>query len=62
MQWNSYGELLTYCVDIIGIDVNECDENLDACQQQCVNSIGSYTCACGIGFTLDDNGRTCTGK
>ncbi len=42
-------------------DVNECSE-ANNCQQDCVNTPGSFECTCGVGFTLDANGITCTGK
>nr|KAG8543408.1 hypothetical protein GDO81_024749 [Engystomops pustulosus] len=29
------------------------------CQQICVSSPGSYTCACREGYTLNDDGKTC---
>ncbi|XP_068121557.1 cartilage matrix protein [Hyperolius riggenbachi] len=29
------------------------------CQQICVSTPGSYTCACRDGFTLNDDGKTC---
>lgn len=31
------------------------------CQQICVSTPGSYTCACRDGFTLNDDGKTCNG-
>ncbi|XP_067386818.1 cartilage matrix protein [Emydura macquarii macquarii] len=30
------------------------------CQQICVNTRGSYTCACKEGFTLNNDGKTCS--
>ncbi|GFT31287.1 hemicentin-1 [Nephila pilipes] len=36
-----------YCLDI-----NECNENLHLCEQICVNSIGSYSCDCDVGYYL----------
>jgi len=33
------------------------------CQQNCVNIVdGTFFCACGTGYTINDDGRTCTGK
>lgn len=32
------------------------------CQQVCISTPGSYKCACKDGFTLMDNGRTCSGE
>ncbi|KAK6972338.1 mucin-4 [Biomphalaria glabrata] len=33
-------------------DINECEENIDDCSQTCVNAIGSYSCNCFNGYTL----------
>ena len=40
-------------------DIDECSAEHD-CEDICVNTEGSYTCDCGQGYVLDDNGRTCT--
>lgn len=32
------------------------------CEQVCVSSPGSYTCACREGFTLNSDGKTCNGQ
>jgi fibulin 1/2 len=40
-------------------DINECTEGTDQCAQNCHNSIGSYTCSCDAGYTLNANGRGC---
>lgn len=32
------------------------------CEQVCVSSSGSYTCACREGFTLNSDGKTCNGE
>ena len=31
------------------------------CEQGCSNTMGSYQCTCGVGYTLNDDGRSCTG-
>ena len=46
--------LICFC-----IDVNEC-ENGTICEQECINIIGSFTCACFTGFELI-NDTHCTG-
>ena len=43
-------------------DVNECEAGTNNCSQLCVNTIGSYTCECVIGYELDTNGLTCNSK
>lgn len=32
------------------------------CEQVCISSPGSYTCACREGFTLNSDGKTCNGE
>ncbi|KAK2106338.1 Cartilage matrix protein [Saguinus oedipus] len=32
------------------------------CEQVCISSPGSYTCACREGFTLNTDGKTCNGQ
>lgn len=31
----------------------------ELCQHLCINTVGSYHCACFPGFSLQDDGRTC---
>ena len=43
--------------------MDECQStSLNQCQQQCVNTIGSYKCGCNTGYQLSPDGKTCTGK
>ena len=43
-------------------DINECSSSsLHGCEQLCVNTEGTYGCACRDGYALDsNNGRTCS--
>ena len=43
-------------------DINECASTggLGPCAQICVNTVGSFTCACQPGYS--QNGYGCTGK
>ena len=43
------------------VDLDECATGNHNCQQQCHNTVGSYTCSCNSGFDLNSDGRTCTG-
>lgn len=43
-------------------DIDECSENLDSCEQNCINTTGSYTCSCNVGFSLALDQRSCSGK
>ena len=42
-------------------DINECAVNTDGCNQVCTNTVGSFRCSCNTGYTLNANGRTCSG-
>ena len=42
-------------------DINECSESTDGCQQMCMNTIGSFSCACNRGYRLAGNGHRCDG-
>lgn len=42
------------------IDINECKEGTNECQQQCVNTAGSYGCSCVDGYSLQPDGVSCT--
>ena len=40
-------------------DIDECTTGDNRCEQRCINTVGSYTCACAEGYALNDNGFTC---
>ena len=42
-------------------DTDECDIDLDDCDQNCTNILGSYVCSCITGYELDLDGHTCNG-
>ena len=42
-------------------DNNECLMGTDRCEQNCHNTVGSYTCSCNAGYTLNSDGRNCNG-
>lgn len=42
------------------VDINECSLGIHLCQQQCNNTLGSYTCGCNEGYYED--GYNCTGN
>ncbi|KAK3579903.1 hypothetical protein CHS0354_031421 [Potamilus streckersoni] len=41
------------------LDIDECNEISDKCNQKCVNAEGSFSCECEEGFALSTDGRTC---
>lgn len=43
------------------LDIDECSEDSDGCEQNCANTVGSYTCSCNTGYNLASDGRSCTG-
>ena len=52
---------LIYC--IFYTDVDECKLGISRCQQQCINTEGSYRCDCRSGFQLNsDDNYTCVGN
>lgn len=46
----------------VPIDINECDILNGGCQEQCINSVGSYQCRCSSGSTLMNDSHHCQGK
>jgi hypothetical protein len=36
-------------------DINESEDEIDNCDQQCTNTDGGYLCACDVGYELDDD-------
>ena len=43
------------------IDVDECKEELDDCEQICLNHIGHHVCECKPGCELQADNTTCLG-
>lgn len=45
----------------LSTDINECAmTGASACEQNCQNTNGTYTCGCNTGYTLNRNGFSCT--
>lgn len=42
-------------------DIDECLDS-STCDHNCTNKIGSFTCSCGVGYRLGNDGKRCTGK
>ena len=40
------------------LDVNECELELDDCDQTCINVMGSFECGCNEGYALASEGST----
>ena len=43
------------------VDIDECSLDIDLCQQNCMDTVGSYTCSCNTGYHLESDGFTCGG-
>ena len=44
------------------LDIDECkNSTTNDCQQECINTPGSYACSCKSGYLLNDNNQTCEG-
>ncbi|XP_038072724.1 fibrillin-2-like isoform X3 [Patiria miniata] len=48
-----------YTSDIPCKDINECEQDNGKCKQHCINTPGSFYCACPNGYMLMDDGSTC---
>ena len=50
-------------MNIFYLDVDECSSNeTNSCQFACINTIGSYKCACPTGYHLSADGKKCQGN
>jgi len=43
-------------------DIDECTLDIDICDHNCTNNLGSYTCLCRTGYSLDSDGHSCNGE
>ena len=46
---------------VYSVDIDECGLGTHQCAQDCSNTVGSYTCSCQTGYTLNADGRRCDG-
>ena len=40
---------------------NECESDNGGCEQICIDTFLSNNCSCSTGYTLNDDGQTCSG-
>ncbi|CAL1268259.1 unnamed protein product [Larinioides sclopetarius] len=40
-------------------DLDECSKRKDACDHECINTVGSFRCLCKDGYKLLEDGKTC---
>ena len=43
-------------------DMDECTLGINGCNQNCVNTEGTYLCSCFAGYQLGSDNHTCLGK
>ena len=43
-------------------DIDECALDTDGCEQDCINTPGSFQCDCFEGFLLSDDNISCYGE
>lgn len=45
------------------VDIDECAEDTDNCEDECFDTLGSYVCNCSnfVGHKLDSDGFNCVG-
>ncbi|XP_078575770.1 uncharacterized protein LOC144861669 [Branchiostoma floridae x Branchiostoma japonicum] len=53
------GRDLTMCEVQVFPDIDECATGNGGCSQNCNNTVGSFTCFCHDGYTLNSDGTSC---
>lgn len=43
------------------LDINECTTELSECEQNCINTDGSFRCDCNHGYILGSDESSCKG-
>ena len=49
-------------MNLVSLDVNECQTNNGGCQQVCINNDGNHRCSCNQGYSLASDNFNCTGE
>ena len=49
-------------LQVVLVDIDECARQIDNCDQNCHNTIGSFYCSCNTSYLLNSNGYSCNGK
>ncbi len=57
----SFSKLYIHVYLLFPLDINECLEDPDICDHQCINRRGGYRCTCQTGFRMVDRTR-CEGQ
>ena len=56
-----YAHFQHYNIYVFVADIDEC-LTANNCDQNCIDGVGTYTCGCRDGFTLNNDLRTCRGR
>jgi len=56
-----YLDLPQVVVVCVRIDLDECAEGQNQCQQSCINTFGSFKCDCDVGYQPTPDQTSCTG-
>ena len=56
-----YSDNCIFCTCLC-LDIDECRDNTDSCAQNCINTVGSYSCTCNTGYSLASDRHTCEGR
>ena len=43
-------------------DIDECSRDIDGCEHNCNNTVGSFACSCNTGYALIPNSKNCIGE
>ena len=54
--------ILTPVFCVLCVDGNECFTQKGGCNHQCINTLGSYECKCNAGYSLEEDGKTCSSE
>ena len=49
-------------LSLLHVDLDECAEGSDNCDHNCTNTQGSFECTCNVGYKLESDGSSCSGR
>ena len=47
---------------MVTLDIDECELEMNDCEQLCTNSPGNFSCSCWDGYKLSQNRKNCFGE
>ena len=58
----NYVIIVIIIINLYSLDVDECAEDISGCNQECVNTVGSYVCLCYTGYQfINGSSKICHG-